>query len=92
MGRFLRDLDVYLHGGEADWTLDLVERLFEHLIVDRATDQKMCDSIDAKIKAAGRRVYSGERLRVLLRSRPGRLKWPDGVHMRFAELRSEHHE
>jgi hypothetical protein len=40
---------------EAEWTLDLVERLFEYLIVDPAADQKMRDSIDAKIKSAGRK-------------------------------------
>ncbi len=40
---------------EADWTLELVERLFEALIVAPAADRKMRDNIDAKIKAAGRK-------------------------------------
>jgi hypothetical protein len=40
---------------EAEWTLDLVERLFDYLIVTPATDKKMREAIDEKIKAASRK-------------------------------------
>jgi len=40
---------------EAKWTLDLVERLFEYLIVTPAADKKMRDGIDEKSKAADRK-------------------------------------
>jgi hypothetical protein len=46
---------IRIERDEADWTLNLVERLFEYLIVDPAGDQKMRDGIDDKIKAAGRK-------------------------------------
>ncbi len=40
---------------EAEWTLDLVERLFDYLIVTPAADKKMRDAIDEKVKAASRK-------------------------------------
>lgn len=40
---------------EAEWTLDLVARLFDYLIVTPAGDKKMRDAIDEKIKAANRK-------------------------------------
>lgn len=40
---------------EAEWTLDLVERLFDHLIVTPAKDRKQRDVVAAKLKAAGRK-------------------------------------
>jgi len=46
---------VRIEREEAEWTLSLVERLFEYLIVSPTRDQKMRDAIDEKIKAAGRK-------------------------------------
>jgi Domain of unknown function (DUF4145) len=46
---------IRIERDEADWTLELVERLFEYLIVTPAVDKKMRDSIYAKINAAGRK-------------------------------------
>lgn len=46
---------IKIERDEAEWTLDLVERLFDHLIVTPATDKKMRDAADEKIKAAGRK-------------------------------------
>jgi len=40
---------------EAEWTLDLVARLFDYLIVTPASDKKMRDAIDEKIRAANRK-------------------------------------
>jgi hypothetical protein len=40
---------------EAEWTIDLVERLFDYLIVTPAGDKKMRDAIDEKVKAASRK-------------------------------------
>jgi len=40
---------------EAAWTLDVVVRLFDYLIVTPAADKKMRDAIDEKIQAAGRK-------------------------------------
>jgi hypothetical protein len=40
---------------EAEWTLGLVERLFEYLIVTPAKDEKMRAAIDAKSKSANRK-------------------------------------
>jgi hypothetical protein len=46
---------VEIERDEAEWTLSLVERLFDYLIVSPAKDKKMRDTIDAKIQAAGRK-------------------------------------
>jgi hypothetical protein len=46
---------IQIERDKAEWTLELVERLFEHLIVTPAGDKKMRDGIDEKIKAAGRK-------------------------------------
>jgi uncharacterized protein DUF4145 len=40
---------------EAEWTLGLVQRLFDSLIVTPAADEKMRFAIDTKLKAANRR-------------------------------------
>jgi len=40
---------------EAEWTLDLLDRLFDYFIVTPDRDQKMRDAMDERIKAAGRR-------------------------------------
>jgi hypothetical protein len=40
---------------EAEWTLDLLDRLFDHFIVTPEKDRRMRESMDAKLKAAGRR-------------------------------------
>lgn len=40
---------------EAEWTLDLLDRLFDYFIVTPDRDQKMRDVMDERIKAAGRR-------------------------------------
>lgn len=41
--------------GEAEWTLDLVERLFEYFIVTPQRDKKMRVQMDERIKQAGRK-------------------------------------
>jgi hypothetical protein len=46
---------IRIERDEAEWTLELDERLFDYLIVTPAADQKMRDSIDEKIGAAGRK-------------------------------------
>jgi len=46
---------IQIEREEADWTLDLVARLFDYLIVSPTGDKKMRDAIDDKIKAAGRK-------------------------------------
>ena len=46
---------IQIERDEAEWTLELVERLFDYLIVTPAADQKMRDAIDAKIEAANRK-------------------------------------
>jgi len=40
---------------EAEWTLDVVERLFDHFIVTPEKDRAIREGIDAKIKEAGRK-------------------------------------
>jgi hypothetical protein len=40
---------------EAEWTLDLVDRLFEYFIIGPQRDQKMRAAMDAKVKDAGRK-------------------------------------
>ncbi len=40
---------------EAEWTLDLLDRLFDHFIVTPERDRKMRESMDERIKAAGRK-------------------------------------
>jgi len=40
---------------EAEWTLKLLDRLFDHFIVAPEKDRKMRASMDAKLKAAGRK-------------------------------------
>lgn len=40
---------------DAEWTLDLVERLFDHLIVTPTKDRAKRDAVAAKVKAAGRK-------------------------------------
>jgi hypothetical protein len=47
---------IQIEREEAEWTLELVERLFEDLIVSPAVDKKMRDGIDEKIKIAGRKA------------------------------------
>jgi hypothetical protein len=47
---------IRIERDEADWTLDLVVRLFDYLIVTAALDKKMRDAIDEKIKSAGRKA------------------------------------
>ncbi len=46
---------IRIERDEAEWTLDLVERLFDYLIVTPAADKKMRDAIDAKIETAKRK-------------------------------------
>ena len=46
---------IKIERAEADWTLDLVQRLFDHLIATPAADKKMRDAIDGKLKAADRK-------------------------------------
>ena len=40
---------------EAEWTLDLLDRLFDYFIVGPEKDKQMRASMDAKLKAAGRK-------------------------------------
>ena len=40
---------------EAEWTLDVVERLFDHFIVTPEKDRAIREGIDPKIKEAGRK-------------------------------------
>ena len=40
---------------EAEWTLDVVERLFEYFIADPAKDAAMRQQVDDKLKTAGRK-------------------------------------
>jgi hypothetical protein len=41
---------------EADWTLDMVERLFDYFIVGPDIDRKLREGMDAKVEAAGRKA------------------------------------
>jgi hypothetical protein len=45
---------------EAEWTLDLVDRLFEYFIVQPAKDEQIKTRMDAKIERAGRKPLRGE--------------------------------
>ncbi|HST26442.1 MAG TPA: DUF4145 domain-containing protein [Gaiellaceae bacterium] len=45
---------------EAEWTLDLVERLFDYFIVGPEHDRQLREAMDAKIEAAGRNPISPE--------------------------------
>jgi len=47
---------IQIEREEADWTLDLVVRLFDYLIVSPVVDKTMRDSIDEKVKSAGRKA------------------------------------
>jgi hypothetical protein len=40
---------------EAEWTLDLLDRLFDHFIVAPEKDRLMRESMDSKLQAAGRK-------------------------------------
>ena len=53
---------------EAEWTLDLVDRLFDYFIVTPARDKEMRDKMDKKIEAAGRKPLKPTK------SRPRRTK------------------
>jgi hypothetical protein len=39
---------------EAEWTLDLVDRLFDYFILQPAKDKAIKQKLDSKIKRAGR--------------------------------------
>jgi hypothetical protein len=41
--------------GEAEWTLDLLDRLFDYFIVTPERDRRMRESMDEKIQRAGRK-------------------------------------
>jgi hypothetical protein len=45
---------------EADWTLSLVERLFDYFIVDPEKDRRLREGMDAKIAQAGRKPVTLE--------------------------------
>jgi hypothetical protein len=40
---------------EAEWTLDVLDRLFDYFIATPAQDRKMREAMDERIKSAGRK-------------------------------------